>query len=124
MGSVRWRLEVLVLTWQQEVLVNRQRKRKRRPERAPEANAPLPYRGSSGALRTLQEVALGPDMDDPLPPRRRRRKPRALMDDDEDEEDGDAEPPADPRSRTGPMSVPLQTTNERLLFLAPAEHVT
>ncbi|BDA41692.1 probable single myb histone 4 at N-terminal half [Coccomyxa sp. Obi] len=90
-------------TPEKEVLVNRQRKRKRRPERAPEANAPLPYRASSGALRTLQEVALRPDVDDPLPPRRRRRKPRALMDDDEDEEDGDAEPPADPRSRTGPI---------------------
>ncbi|EIE25382.1 hypothetical protein COCSUDRAFT_61601 [Coccomyxa subellipsoidea C-169] len=92
------------LMWQQEVLVNRQRKRKRRPERAPEANAPIPYRGSSGALRTLQEVALGPDMDDPLPPRRRRRKPRALLDDDEDEEEENGEEPAaDPHGRTGPI---------------------
>lgn len=95
------------LIWQQEVLVNRQRKRKRRPERAPEANAPLPYRGSSGALRSLQEAALGPDMDEPLPARRRRRKPRALLDDEDDvEEDNGEEPSADPHSRTGPMSVP------------------
>ncbi len=105
------------LMWQQEVLVNRQRKRKRRPERAPEANAPIPYRGSSGALRTLQEVALGPDMDDPLPPRRRRRKPRALLDDDEDEEEENGEEPAaDPHGRTGPMSVAPSLPQPFVLF--------
>ncbi|KAK9908614.1 hypothetical protein WJX75_000498 [Coccomyxa subellipsoidea] len=91
-------------TLEKEVLVNRQRKRKRRPERAPEANAPLPYRGSSGALRSLQEAALGPDMDERLPARRRRRKPRALLDDEDDvEEDNGEEPSADPHSRTGPI---------------------
>ena len=41
---------------------NRQRKRKRRPERAAEPGSPLPYRESSGALRALQDAALGAEV--------------------------------------------------------------
>ena len=37
-------------------IIARQRKRKRRPERATDGTTYLPYRDSSGALRALQEV--------------------------------------------------------------------
>ena len=37
-------------------IIARQRKRKRRPERATDGTTYLPYRESSGALRALQEV--------------------------------------------------------------------
>ena len=43
------------MTAMQEIIA-RQRKRKRRPERATDGTTYLPYRDSSGALRALQEV--------------------------------------------------------------------
>ena len=43
-------------------IIARQRKRKRRPERATDGTTYLPLRDSSGALRALQEVCLSPAM--------------------------------------------------------------
>ncbi|CAK0747488.1 hypothetical protein CVIRNUC_001769 [Coccomyxa viridis] len=73
-------------------IIARQRKRKRRPERATDGTTYLPLRDSSGALRALQEAALGPDSAEALPRRRRRRKPAALRDDDDEDEEPEEEP--------------------------------